>query len=382
MTPPIENPDNERRLELHFPDHVVDGGATLLTSLPLGAAHGLRSDEWLRPEYLILHDDVSVKAFQVATLSIRHQDFEGHEIVLPMQLMPGEPGVERPGAIYQLTGSECPPTAHVFLAAHNMTKEEQTFRGSLTLIAVRGGRRSSAPFTPIPSLFADYQETTPSNEPASFNERLMDKVAAVFNAVIRARRGYLDLKKDYEAMLEAKKASEQFGVLYPNLEETKQESIKGIIAQSLREGLSLASFPLRVGSMVAGKGLEDLKNLLSGKREKLEGKETFLPLPTADVDPGQDKVLIVEPMMRMSPTRLAAHYETANDFSLIDIKVGKNCQLLAYIPVDFSTLIGLGESFRMKMDEAGPGKPIIITVRNTSLKTAKFRAVVVGYVVD
>jgi hypothetical protein len=308
---------------------------------------------------------------------------------LPMKLEQKDLGEK--GCTLRLEAREAPPSeTFVFLTVHNVTDEEQTFHGAMTLIAVRGGIRPSAPFTPISSEdpvedvrgCGDDETTAPRSKSSSWNERLAVAFSVMIQGLRSVRQEYVALKNAYDETRISKSYEDNHGAFYPTSDEPPTDSFKQIISLAIRDGLELATFPTRVGSILASKGIDDLKNLLSGKREKLEGKEIFLPIPTADVDPGQDKVLIVESLIRMSPTRLVAHWQTATDFSLIDIKVGKNSQLLAYIPVDFSTLIGLGESFRMKMDEAGPGKPIIITVRNTSLKVATFRGVVIGYAVE
>lgn len=371
--------DNERRLELHFPPLIVGGDKIVSTQIPLVATRDLASDEWLRPEYLVLHGEVSATCFQITTLSLRHSEFEGHEIVLPMH--PQQQDLGETGVTFLLEASEAPPSsAYVFLEVRNRTGQELTFRGSMTLIAVRGTRRPSAPFTPIPPAEPDIRESTPPKSP-SWNERLSESFAIMIHGLRELRQEYVSLKKTYEELDAAKSYLEQDAEFYPPLKTAQPESIKQIIAQSFREGLGLASFPLRLGSMMADKGFADLKDLLEGRKEKLEGKETIVSCRPTNVEPGSDAALIIEPLSGMIPTRIVVLDEIANDFSLVDIKVAKNCQLIASFPIPCSMLAGLGDSVLLKMEEAGPGRPICINVRNTSAKTSKFQAVVVGYVV-
>lgn len=379
MTPPITDPDNERRLELHFPPLTAGGGQSVSTSLPLAITPGLASDEWLRPEYLVLLDAATASAFHVVALSLRHSEFNGYEVVLPMQLEQKDLG--ETGVTYRVEASEAPPSqAFIYLTVRNLTDEEQTFRGAMTLVAVRGGIRPAAPFTPISSPEPKTRKSAPSFW-VSFNDNLRDAFTIMIQGLKGVRQEYIALKNTCEEVQAAKSYLDQQGGLYPSFEAPQPETFSQIISQAVREGLSLATFPLRVGSMMAGKGIEDLRGLLSGDKKKLEGNETILPCQPTDVDPGNEAALIIEPLVRMVPTRLVIHWEVANDFSLVDFKVGKNSQLLSHLPIAFSLLAGLGESTRLKMEEAGPGKSIQISVRNTSAKTAKFRAIVIGYVV-
>jgi hypothetical protein len=265
MTPPTHDHGNERRLTLHFPPLKVRAGKSSSVDMPLVATFGLCSDEWLRPEHLVMADESSARGFEVVTLSVRHNGFEGHEVVLPMT---PEESCAPPSVIYRLESREVPPCASsIFLKVKNLTDKTLIFSAGMTLRTVATRNHYPAPFRPIGEeeprtpLF-----TLPREEQPGHRRPIKDGLAHILIILKSLRQEYAALKEIAEETAQAEADGETADGLYPARVFAKPDPLWKIIRQTLRQGAEVAAFPVRAASLLSNRSLDDLKQLLSKKK--------------------------------------------------------------------------------------------------------------------
>jgi hypothetical protein len=95
------------------------------------------------------------------------------------------------------------------------------------------------------------------------------------------------------------------------------------------------------------------------------------------VKAGEEVSCPVEVLCAVRPTELHVYSKSVEHFELVDVKVGKNCQMVTYGAIPCTAFLH-GTPGHFVMEEAGPGRPITLRVKNTSQADLDFEAFVVG----
>jgi hypothetical protein len=155
------------------------------------------------------------------------------------------------------------------------------------------------------------------------------------------------------------------------------QSIRGHLRLLVIDLIGVASFPLKVALQLTAKWLEELAEL---RRPPKAIKRNFiLDCGKTSVAANSKADINVQCYTYFRPTAVIIPSHIASSFSITDIKVGKNSQLLSTRPIPATSLaFADGTPIPLQMDVASPMMWITLSVLNTSDKAVDFEATIVG----
>lgn len=159
-----------------------------------------------------------------------------------------------------------------------------------------------------------------------------------------------------------------------------------VIRQVVEEGKSPTDGqePLSFGRGVGGSSIadEELARLVQGSGElSSHDEENILGFPTVDVPAFSVVTLVTRPNWVFRPNRLIIPEKVAASFMVLDLKVGKDSQLMSAHPVAAVVFGEHDKNPRMRMDTLQMSMDAIIVVRNITPATQTFTACLIGRVI-
>lgn len=165
---------------------------------------------------------------------------------------------------------------------------------------------------------------------------------------------------------------------------TTQE--RAVLRQVVEEGKSPTDGqePLGYGNGIGGRSIADdeLARLVSGVGGSSgEEEENVLGFPTVNVAAFTTVTLVTRPRAVFRPSRLIIPEKMASSFVVVDLKVGKDSQLMSMEPVAAVVFGEHDKNPRMRMSTLQNSMDAILVVRNTTNVTQEFTACLIGRVI-
>jgi hypothetical protein len=320
--------------------------------MPISAIQGLRSNEELKTDLLEFRDG-SHTSLNLLSISILSDDPNEDSLPLKIDIKRSE---TLPAGSYALTSQVVTKDTIIRVEYENRSDEERRFPAVLSVLT-----------------FEVDEPTLPKSPPSLESDK------SFWDVIQRKTRRLLDgrLFKTFTGMLN--KGEEPFNDYFlSGRDDLKVPGVRATLHRILQQGVELISFPIICGSMLANKSLEDLKARLYGREDVLQGDEIIVPGIETMVNPGETCNVMFPTLTRLIPIRFVVHPSLEFKFNLIDIRVGSYSYMPSTIPLSFELVSSMGDRLCLKMDEAGPAKPICLVVKNTTKEKALFSAAFIG----
>jgi len=159
-------------------------------------------------------------------------------------------------------------------------------------------------------------------------------------------------------------------------------------AEALRALLSKLSSEPSLARALAGHQNGMLRELAARnasalvERKPQKSREFPLGFPETDIDAGGTADVTSFPQVPFRGERLIVPSDIAGLFSIDDIRVGKNSQLVASGPLPARAFSEVSVGVGVHLDTAQVSQQITLRVRNISGQTATFRAMLIGRAVE
>jgi len=147
--------------------------------------------------------------------------------------------------------------------------------------------------------------------------------------------------------------------------------IRRALRELVMQAVAAAQIPFAAARLY-WEELIDVKN-----RERRGIRQTIIPVGPARVEAGAEVSVSADVLCTVRPTELHMYSTVADNFELVDVKVGKNYQMATTKPIS-CWAFGPDMPGSFVMEEAGPGRPITLRARNTSTVEQNFEAFLVG----
>lgn len=117
-------------------------------------------------------------------------------------------------------------------------------------------------------------------------------------------------------------------------------------------------------------------------RKPMKSREFPLGFPETTIAAGATADIVAQPQTPFRGERLVVPSDIAGLFSIDDIRVGKNSQLVAFGPLPARAFTEVGVGVGMHLDTCQVSMQIVLRVRNISGQSATFRALLIGRAVE
>ena len=274
-------------------------------------------------------------------------------------------GVDGQEHLVSPDGNLLGPSDEVVVTVENLTGVDRLYHGTLVGELVSEGSVPTTsdqqpPEGPVGG--ADFVPESIEADPPFTVSGLLSRCRAWFaEGVARARA-------DADSKSFASREIERLGVVMPGASPPRLLDTLRCLAADLAD---FASIPAKAASLY----WESVASGGSGVDER----EVSVGIASSPVDPAQVGDAVFQPATSFRLSRLIADPVNSVCFEVVDVKVGMNSQLPGCgAPVPGSMTSQSPEGLPFGGDVAGPGRPVTVTVRNTSASRQVFRGVLVG----
>lgn len=118
------------------------------------------------------------------------------------------------------------------------------------------------------------------------------------------------------------------------------------------------------------------------QRAPSKSREYPLGFPETEITAGSTANVVAFPQIPFRGERLVIPSDIAGLFSIDDVKIGKNSQLVASGPLPARAFSEVSVGVGLHLDTAQVSQQITLVVRNTSGQTATFRGMLIGRAVE
>ena len=220
----------------------------------------------------------------------------------------------------------------------------------------------------------DQSDRAPAEDadPPSFARDLLEKCRRWFlEGVSAAFADHQREHEDVEGLVEDEPPPGRAGTWLGNEVTGTGLGIRRALRELVVQAVAVAEIPLAAAQLYWAE-LLDLKT-----RESRGVRQTVIPVGPVRVKAGEEVSCPVEVLCAVRPTELHVYSKSVEHFELVDVRVGKNCQMVTNGAIPCTAFLH-GTPGHFVMEEAGPGRPITLRVKNTSQADLDFEAFVVG----
>jgi hypothetical protein len=155
--------------------------------------------------------------------------------------------------------------------------------------------------------------------------------------------------------------------------------IRTELSQAIIDLIKISAFPIRVMLELLSKGLEGMNGTSSTLKGPTQG--FIVQFEKTKVAKGMSVNIRYQSLVSFRPMCLEIPRAIRKYFQIIDIKVGKNSQLLSAVPIPATVFSKEdGTPVLLKMDVTKPGYDIVLSVTNIDSSDREFEATMFGQI--